>query len=461
MTLILPYLLAAAAAATPTEASHLTVENCQIGEIYAFNASTCEIALRNDGAAPIHVSDIKAAREGDSVETPTLTIAPHAAAYIKAKINSSNGMAMSPSHLIRFRTDEHGHEDRSGAAQMFTMSVLDEPRPQIDFGVVQASGAPARKSIELSSHDFADFRITKVLEAPAWLEASVSADGHSVSAAVKPDAGWGLHADFLKVAINAPQQGQAWIEVKGDVHGDVVPGTNPYDMSLMRIGSEHEFRIPLRSRTGRAFQVGKIELEGMHGTTQLAPCEKPGGSCQMLIVKVEDQQAGAIKGHVWIELPDFHQRLHLAMGGLLVARDAKIKTIDLEKLAHDEAAAAEGGQTQDKSIDLQHAVKDAVSKADASANVTPPGNGPLLKWAIANGLAVHGFQIFRGAEENGPFVLLNQKSIPSIAQTQDSISYQWRDNSTVSGKTYWYYIGIVYNDGRKQQLTGPQKVVAK
>ena len=91
----------------------------------------------------------------------------------------------------------------------------------------------------------------------------------------------------------------------------------------------------------------------------------------------------------------------------------------------------------------------------------PPGTGPLLKWTVANGASIHGFQVFRSGNDNGPFVLLNPKSIPSTAQTQDSVSYQWRDNSAVSGKTYWYYIGIVYNDGHKQQLTGPQKVVAK
>jgi hypothetical protein len=40
-------------------------------------------------------------------------------------------------------------------------------------------------------------------------------------------------------------------------------------------------------------------------------------------------------------------------------------------------------------------------------------------------------------------------------------TYAWRDDSAVSGKTYWYYIGLLNRDGTKQQLSGPQAVKAK
>jgi len=455
MIAILPYLFGAIVT-TAADPSHLAIENCQVSEMYAFNHAECDVTLSNDGDKPIRVFDVKATKEGDSAEPATLTIAAHAHAYLKVKIDSSNGFAAS-THKIQFHTDERGHEERSAAAGAFVVTVLDDARPQIDFGVVKSFGEPSRKSVELSSHDVAELKITKILEAPAWLDASIGADGKTLSATVKADAGWGLHADFVKVMINAPQQSQAWIEVKADVHGEVVPASNPLDMSLMRIGAPHEFHVPLHGK--KAFQVGKIELEGMHGTTQLEPCEKTGGTCQMLVLKVEDQQPGSIKGHVWIELPEFHQRLHLAVWGLLVPKDSKVKNLD-EMRAAQETVSGEG-QSPTKSLDLQHAVKAAVSTA-ANTNVAPPpGTGPLLKWTIANGQAIHGFQIFRSSDENGPFVLLNQKSIPSTAQSQDSVSYQWRDTSATSGKTYWYYIGILYNDGHKQQLTGAQKVVAK
>ena len=85
----------------------------------------------------------------------------------------------------------------------------------------------------------------------------------------------------------------------------------------------------------------------------------------------------------------------------------------------------------------------------------------MLKWTVANGRLIHGCQIFRSDAEDGPFVLQNQATVRSKAEDDEPTPYQYRDNAAASGKTYWYYIGIVYNDGHKQQLAGPQKVVAK
>ena len=56
--------------------------------------------------------------------------------------------------------------------------------------------------------------------------------------------------------------------------GNVVPSINPYDMGLMRIGSPHEFRIPLVNKTGKDVRIGKVELAGFTGSTQIDTCEK-------------------------------------------------------------------------------------------------------------------------------------------------------------------------------------------
>ena len=82
---------------------------------------------------------------------------------------------------------------------------------------------------------------------------------------------------------------------------------------------------------------------------------------------------------------------------------------------------------------------------------------------IANSetMVTQGRQIFRSDTADGPFVLQNQATIRSKSEEDEPTSYQYRDNAAASGKAYWYYIGIVYKDGHKQQLTGPQKVVAK
>ena len=178
----------------------------------------------------------------------------------------------------------------------------------------------------------------------------------------------------------------------------------------------------------------------------------------MLIVHVADQQPGQIKGHAWIDnLPDYGRKLRVAFWPLLVPADTKVKTIDPQKMLKDEEEAGAHSKST-KTVDLERAVEDAVN---AGTQQAPPGKGPLLKWTIANSQAIHGFQIFRADAESGPFVLLNAKTIPSIAKTPDSIGYQYRDDSAQTGKTYWYYIGIVYNDGHKQALSGPQRAVSK
>ncbi len=440
---LIPLFFALAAAAGSSKGSQLAVEDCDAGEIHAFNTAECEIALSNNSDKPISVHDVKVLSESDHAEPKELTVPPSAQAHLKIRINSGNSVG-SIRHEVRFRTDEQGHEDRSASVTGFAMTLLDQPNPQVDLGVVRAaSAAPTRKSIEFASHDVADLRITKILEAPAWLDASLEAEGRALTAATKADAGWGVHIDFLKAAVNAPQQKEVWVEVKADIRGEVAPDHNPYDLGSMRIGSEHEVHIPVHSRSGRDFQVGKVELEGFRGTTSFDTCEKPSGSCHMLILRVADRPPGPIKGSARIELPDLNQQLDIAIFGEFVPPDGKVKTPP--------------GEATTKT-DLQRVAGRDVRSANQEP---PPGKGPLLKWTVANGQPIYGFQIFRAGAEAGPFVLLNPKTIASIAKTKDSIDYQYRDNSAQSGKTYWYYIGIVYDDGRKQKLSDPQKATAK
>ena len=452
-TLLLSALMNAAAG-TP---SRLGVENCDAGEAYAFTAAECQIELANEGDVPIKVSGFASEKEGDAVEPQTAVVAPHAHAYLRARINAGNASGGSP-HVFRFHTDEKGNESRTASAFVFVLNALDQPRPTIDFDVVDSASEPEDKQAFISSHDIADLRLTEIIEKPAWLDAHISTDGHKVVARVRKDAYWGIHADYIKLKTNSRQQPQVWVTAKADVHGEVTPSSNPFDLGLMRFGNAHEYRVVLTQKSGKAFKLGNIELKDVSGNAQVEACQPAADSCKMLVLDISDKQSGTIQGHVWIDLPEYKQKLHLALFGLLVAQDVKVKTLDPEKLAK-EGGAAQSSSNQDAKIDLQKSVKQAIEKAEEAP--PPPGNGPLLKWTIANGGAIRGFQIFRSVSEDGQFLLLNPQTVRSTAQNADAQTYQYRDNSAESGKTYWYYIGILYNDGHKQQLTGPQKVVAK
>jgi len=91
----------------------------------------------------------------------------------------------------------------------------------------------------------------------------------------------------------------------------------------------------------------------------------------------------------------------------------------------------------------------------------PPGDGPLLKWTIDQQQSVHGYQILRGESADGPFKLMEPSLIPKLDNGRGSVAYRWRDTSAVKGRTYWYYITVIYTSGDRRALSAPQQTIAK
>lgn len=92
----------------------------------------------------------------------------------------------------------------------------------------------------------------------------------------------------------------------------------------------------------------------------------------------------------------------------------------------------------------------------------PAGEGPLMKWQAAYEYNVYGYEIYRASEEGGPYARINEKIVPVLDDSaQVGSIYRWRDNSAVSGETYWYYIGLVKANGIKSVLSNPQKITAR
>jgi len=369
-------------------------------------------------------------------------------------LKTENGLGNNQ-HPFQFRADD-GNEYHA-VARGFVLSVLDQAHPEIDFGVVESDSAEVDKTIALTSVEAPDFRLTKVLDAPTWLNARIGDDGHALLASVRRGADWGTHSGFVKLQTNNATQKEAWVEVKGDVHGTIVPAFNPLDLGLLHMGDNNTFRIPLRSKTDRPFEVASAKLDGAVGEAKAVPCQPAAADCRWLEVKIADAQGkGFIKGTVRVTFRQEKAALNIDVRGFLVDKDFVAKKVDESTLRGEPAADAPAGGSS--VVPLQNAIANAVRQSNETV---PLGNGPLLRWHVANGHTIHGFQIFRAESEQGPFVLLNRPSLPSSAESEESAGYSYRDNTAESGKTYWYYIGLVLNDGRKQQLTGPQKIVAK
>ena len=453
------------AAITPAQRSNLTVALCNAGEHQQFEAVTCDIELRNTGDKPIRISNARALIHWDDIQQ-VVVVPSRGTAYLRAtvRVNDSVGFVH---RAFQFTTDEPGVLAQRGAeVQLFSSTILDQSAPAIDFSMVELEDLPLAKSITLTSREVPNFRILGILSKPEYVDASLAEDGRTVRASIRKGAPWGLLHEQIKLKINTPQQPEAWIKLNANVQGDVVPDSNPFPLGFMRTNNKNEFLIRLTSRTGKNFKIGALTLQGIKGRAKAIPCKPTAGGCrlvQMIIAK--DQMQGRVGGVLSVELPEFNHTLPIQLGGgLLLAPEVKIRDMDKEgekaREEHGKAQSTVDVPTQQNNVDVKQVIKQAIQKKDEAT--PPPGKGPLLRWSVANQNSVHGYIIYRAAAEAGPFLRVNTAIISAVDDDSAmSGAYQWRDNSTESGKTYWYSIGMVKDDGEKVALTGAQKVEAK
>jgi hypothetical protein len=179
----------------------------------------------------------------------------------------------------------------------------------------------------------------------------------------------------------------------------------------------------------------------------------------------KDQGQGRIGGTLLVELPDFKRTLPIRLGGgMLLSPDVVIHDMNAEAEKAKEAAGVAQSTVvippAQNAIDVNKVIKQTIAKENETP---PPGVGPLLRWSVANQLPVFGYIVYRADAEAGPFLRVNKETIKKAVDDDGAQSgnYQWRDNSAISGKTYWYSVGMIKEDGEKVALTGVQKIIAK
>lgn len=438
------------AAMTSAKSATLRVEGCEFGDVYASTPAICDISFSNMGETPISVNNFQVVSGTGAITPGRLTVAPHSTAQAHVQIDTSKSIGRN-SYIVVFDTDPKS-DLRSAKVKGYVLSALDQGSPQIDLGVVNLSDVQAKHEYQLSSHEVANFRIERVLDAPSWLAAGVRPDGRTLDLSVKADAPWGLQEDYVRVGLNTIHQKEAFIKIKADVHGDILPSTNPLNFGIVRLGDSNEVLVRLNSLSHKKFRVGDMKLEGFSGASEILPCIPAAIDCKMIRLAVsKTQPAGSLRGTLWVELPDYKKKLPITTWGFLVAKDYQIQKVK-DLAAQSEVAT--------KTPDLKTVLKNATAPKPVEAP-SPPGSGPLLKWTVAEAASVYGFQIFRSESEEGPFVLMNATPIHADTENNDSQSFQWRDNNVRSGSAYYYSIGILRINGKKEHLAGPQKIVAK
>lgn len=460
--LIAPFLLAGWMATSPsaTPQSHLEISPCDAGEHWQFETASCDFELTNTGNHPIRISKPEAVMSWDSIGDG-LVVPPHGKAYLKATISTRDNTGFIK-RSFRFKTDEPGVLGQRGSTvYAFVLSALDQNSLVLDFGSFKAKVETPSKSIMLDSREVRDFRLTKVLSTPEYLDASIGEDGRTVRVSFRGAPPWGILHDKIKLQTNVPQQTEAWLTVDANVIGEVAPSGNPFSFGLMRTNNKNEFLIRLTGESGKDFKIGSVKLNGVQGKVEVVACESPSVGCRLLKVTVsKDQTLGRLQGTIDVELPEFGRTLPIQIVGMLLSPNVKVHDLNEEREASGDAKSGvpESQQAASAALDLGQSLRQAV---DVSSEERPPGEGPLLRWSVANERSVYGYTIYRSDDENGKLVRINKDVVRVKNREGGSNSYQWRDNAAVSGKTYWYAIDILKGDGKKEPLVGRQKVVAK
>ncbi|MBX3696673.1 MAG: hypothetical protein KF811_02600 [Dokdonella sp.] len=327
----------------------------------------------------------------------------------------------------------------------------------IDFGTFDVSKAVTRV-IPIEVRPGVSVRLVGIEKPSAYFNAQVVQDGKALQLASREDAPWSSFDENLLVKTDSSLQPLVAFRLRGQARGKVVPSLDPLDFGLLREGQSAELIVVLNDVSGKPLEVGEVTAKSrMKVETSVTDCLPVNPSCKNLKVRYPPMNMlGTTGGVLEIELPDYKHDLYVRFGAIGIGKNTQIRSLA------DDFKAAQEDQKSISSVLRSSVAKAPVTKAVPATMSTPEGTGPLLKWQVTNEYDIYGYEIYRSDAESGPYERVSEKIIERLEGDPEAGSiYQWRDNSAKAGQTYWYYIDIVYNRGRKQQFTSPQKVVAK
>jgi len=84
-----------------------------------------------------------------------------------------------------------------------------------------------------------------------------------------------------------------------------------------------------------------------------------------------------------------------------------------------------------------------------------------IKWVTASELNNFGFDVLRGESEEGPFVKVNEDTIPGAGSSDTPSHYEFLDDTIHAGIVYWYYVESISMSGQREKFTPTFKARAK
>lgn len=452
------FVLAATAASTNAT---LIADTVRVPDVYQFQRASASLQVSNAGKEEVSITKVRAMRPTDRVIAFPARIAPGGTATVDVEIDATNDVGASV-HTFHVET-QNAADDVLARVTIYVQTALDSGRPVVDFGPVAVSTADTAQAVfELKSEDIPDLAVEEVLETPSFVQARVEPDKRSVRLTLDKVAYYGIHRANLKLKLNSDVQSQAWSEIIADVRGDVVPATNPFPLDLVLANKPNEYLLVLRHQGQSAFVLGTPSFERIKGKAKVEPCAAKSDDCKQVRFSIaKDNSPGRLSGAMIIPQGKGQLPIRVDLYGVMLKDDSNIVKVDGDKLMA-QAAEANSEEAKGKQPFVAQ-LKGALDTRDKTVNLPEPaGKGPLLRWQAEKHVSVYGYAIYRASAEQGPYERLTREVIAQVVPEEGgSVNYAWRDSSAVSGKQYWYYIGAVMNNGKKQKISPPMAVTAK
>jgi hypothetical protein len=83
------------------------------------------------------------------------------------------------------------------------------------------------------------------------------------------------------------------------------------------------------------------------------------------------------------------------------------------------------------------------------------------KWSTASEQENFGFDVYRGATEDGEFTRLTASPILGAGTSDEPHSYSFRDDTIDPCQDYWYYVESISSSGAREKFTPTFRAPAK
>lgn len=431
---------------------HLDVDSPDLGVVYAFSRIVTKVTLTNTELKPIQLDRIESGRKGQDASvsfTPTLLL-PGQSAMVNIMLPGDE-MVGQFSHIFYAYSSNQAQPLAKIGVRGFADWIVDPVSTNVDLGLIK-SGESFERRLEFSSRPGTEVKFKSIVKPSGLFDARISGDGKSIILNGRRINQWGVFDELLVVSTDNELQRKVGVRLRGEVRGAVVANMNFIDFSVIRAGQEAEAAIRLVDETGHDLNIGELSLSGGNASAVVEKCIPAVDSCGIVKLRLGKQELGKPpRGILTISLPHYGSTIPIPYGGSIIASNAVIRNLDDELRVKGDSRQA-----------ISSALREGAVAPKAIEMPIPEGSGPLLKWEMANEIPIFGYEIYRAESFEGPYTRANSQIIRRLSSSAPISSvYRWRDLGAEKGKQYWYYVGVVYSNGRKEALSAAQRVVAE